>query len=217
VVSDQIQENGALPHDCVPLFKRIFKGLNPFVYSVLKVAAELVPLFFALVVELNCEIVQLFFHIPRNLFGRNFLDIFEAEEIKGKNLMCRFGIFVLGLKLFEEAFIGINLIKMFMILKRGFSNSEQLASKRADTGIINGLSLVGVTVPKILKVDKLNILILFIHLIVIFILFLFPDDIINPILVLNVAMNESQPSVDLIHLGVSIICYDLFVLCASVV
>jgi hypothetical protein len=30
-------------------------------------------------------------------------------------------------------------------------------------------------------------------------------------------MNESQPCVYLIHLGVSIICYDLFVLCASVV
>lgn len=131
--------------------------------------------------------------------------------------MCRFGILVLSLELFEEAFIGIDLIKMFMILERRFSDSEQLASKRADTGIVNGLSLIGVTVPKILKVDKLNILKLFIHLIVIFILFLFPDHIINPILVLNVAMNESQPSVYLIHLGVSIICYDLFVLCASVV
>jgi hypothetical protein len=82
VVSDQIQENGALPHDRVPLFKRIFKGLNPFVDGVLKVAAELVPLFFALVVELDREIVQLFFHVPRNLFGGDFFDIFEGEEIK---------------------------------------------------------------------------------------------------------------------------------------
>ena len=82
MISDQIQKNRALFHDNVPFFKGVFQGINPFVYSIFKVAAELVSLLFPFVVEFDGKIVKFLFHVPRDVFGQDFLDVFDVEEIE---------------------------------------------------------------------------------------------------------------------------------------
>ncbi len=131
--------------------------------------------------------------------------------------MCGLGVLVFGLKLLKKAFVGIDFIEVFMILERGFSDSEELASERADAWIINGSSLIVITVSKIFQINKLYILEFLVDLIFVFILLLFPYDVVDTILVFNISVNESKSGVYLIHLGVSIFCYDFLVLYTTVV
>lgn len=217
VVSHQIQQYRTLPHDHVPFFKGVFEGVNPLVDGVLKVAAELVALFFAFVVEFDCKIMELLFHVPGDVFGDNFFDVFEAEEVEGKYLLGGLGVLVFGFEFLEEAFVGIDFVEVFVILKWGFSDSEKFAPEGADTWVINWFSLIVIAVPEILQIYKLNVLEFLVDLVFIFVLLLFFNSVVDTVFIFDVTMDKGEPGVDLIHLGVSIVCYDLLVLCTPVV
>ena len=161
--------------------------------------------------------MQIFFHVPGDVFGGYFFDVLQVEKVERKYLLGRLGVFVFGLKLLKKAFVGIDFIEVFMILERGFSDSEDFTPERADTWVINGFSLSVITVPEIFQINKLYILEFLIDLIFIFVLLLFPYDVVDAILVFNISVNESKSGVYLIHLGVSILCYDFLVLYTTVV
>ncbi len=161
--------------------------------------------------------MELFFHVPGDVFGGYFFDVFEVEEVERKYLLGGLGVPVFGLEFLEEAFVWIDFVEVFVILERGFSDSEEFPPEGADTRVVNWFSLIAIAVPKIFQVDKLNVLEFLVDLFFIFVLLFFFDDVIDAVLVFNVAMDKSEPGVNLIHLGVSIVCYDFLVLCTPVV
>jgi hypothetical protein len=75
MVSHQIQQYRTLSHDHLPFFKGVFKGFDPLVDSILKIACKLVALFFAFIVEFDGEVMKIFFHVPGDVFGGYFFDV----------------------------------------------------------------------------------------------------------------------------------------------
>jgi hypothetical protein len=177
-------------------------------------------LFFAFAIELDCKVMKLFFHVPRNLLWRYFLNVFHSEKIERKYLLSGFGVFIFGLELFEKTFIRIYFVEVFVIFQGRLSDSEKLASVGRNTWVINGFSFIGLAVSKGIKIDKfdffkLSVLIRLLFFIII--LFLFPDCIFHTVLILNVTVNKSQSCIDLIHLRISVLCDDFSVLLTAVI
>jgi hypothetical protein len=142
IITNQIKKNWGLLFYIIPFFNGNFKGLYPFVYRILKITSIFKLLLFALYVKLNSKIMKIFLHIPWDVFCSYFLDIFYSKKIKRKYLLGGFWIFFLGFELFEEPFIRVDLVIIFMIFQRRLSNSQKLSSRREDTWVIYSFTFI---------------------------------------------------------------------------
>lgn len=164
--------------------------------------------------------MKLFFHVPRNLLWWNFLNVFNCEKVERKYLLSRFWVFVFGLELLKKTFIGIYFVEVLVIFQGRLSDSEKLSSVGRNAWIINGFSFVGLAVSKGIEIDKFDFFklsVLICLLLLIIVLFLFPNCIFHTVLILNVAMNKGQSCINLIHLRIPVLRNDFSILLTDVI